>query len=170
MAGYIGSIVGWALGSERLMYFDFGSVFVFLMLAGRYLQTSAGEADPVRYSAGGRLPAGAILLSRTPAVVEASERWEESLIAKLTAPSSRERGIPGLDRLLRIYLSIVRVVGVAALAFWGMREDWLKRAQAMISVFVVSCPCALGVSIPLADELAAAAMEWLGVFMRTATL
>ena len=236
VSAYIGSIVGWALGSERLMYFDFVSIFVFLMLAGRYLQTSAvernrrrlvrqqpvpeavpradgegaavgraeispglkfllgpgqalpvsgvlaageadfslewihGEADPVRYSAGARLPAGAILLSRNPAAVEASERWEDSLIAKLTAPSTGERGTPGLDRLLRVYLSIVLIAGVAALAFWGTRGDWLTGAQAMISIFVVSCPCALGVAIPLADDLAAAAMERLGVFTRTATL
>ena len=40
----------------------------------------------------------------------------------------------------------------------------------MISVFVVSCPCALGVAIPLADDMAASAMERLGVFVRTATL
>ena len=45
LVGYVGSIVGWALGSERLMYFDFVSVFVFLMLAGRYLQTSAVERN-----------------------------------------------------------------------------------------------------------------------------
>jgi Cu2+-exporting ATPase len=129
-----------------------------------------GEADPVRYSAGARLPAGAILLSRTPAAVEASERWEDSLIAKLTAPAGVERGTPGLDKLLRVYLSIVLVAGVAALVFWGLRGDWLTGVQAMISVFVVSCPCALGVAIPLADDLAAAAMERLGVFTRTATL
>jgi Cu2+-exporting ATPase len=236
VAAYAGSIAGWALGKEQLLYFDFVSIFVFLMLAGRYLQTAAvernrrrlvrqqpvpeavpqadgagapvgraeisaglkfllspgqalpvcgvlaageadfslewihGEADPVRYSAGARLPAGAILLSRTPAAVEASERWEDSLIAKLTAPASGERGTPGLDKLLRVYLSIVLVAGVAALVFWGTRGDWLTGAQAMISVFVVSCPCALGVSIPLADDLAAAAMERLGVFTRTATL
>jgi Cu2+-exporting ATPase len=72
--------------------------------------------------------------------------------------------------LLRVYLSIVLLAGVAALIFWGMRGDWLTGAQAMISIFVVSCPCALGVSIPLADDLAAAAMERLGVFTRTATL
>jgi P-type Cu2+ transporter len=236
IAAYVGSIVGWTVGSERLMYFDFVSIFVFLMLAGRYLQTSAiernrrrlvrqqpvpeavplveddgilvgkaeispglkfllspgqalpvsgvlaagdgdfslewihGEADPVKYSVGARLPAGAILLSRVPVSVEASERWEDSLIAKLTAPSSLERGTPGLDRLLRVYLSIVLVAGVTALIFWGMRGDWLTGAQAMISIFVVSCPCALGVSIPLADDLAAAVMERLGVFTRTATL
>lgn len=236
LAAYAGSIIGWALGTERLMYFDFVSIFVFLMLAGRYLQTSAvernrqrlarqqpvpeavpradgegapvgraeilpglkfllgpgqalpvsgvlaageadfslewihGEADPVKYTAGARLPAGAILLSRTPAAVEASERWEDSLIAKLTASIGSDRGTPGLDRLLRIYLGVVLVAGVAALAFWGMRGDWMTGAQAMISIFVVSCPCALGVAIPLADDLAAATMERLGVFTRTATL
>ena len=236
ISAYVGSITGWALGKERLLYFDFVSIFVFLMLAGRYLQTTAvernrrrlvraqpvpeavpradgggdavgreeispglkfllapgqalpvsgvlaageadfslewihGEADPVRFSAGSRLPAGAILLSRKPAAVEAGERWQDSLLAKLTAPVSGERASPGLDRLLRVYLSIVLLVGLSALGFWVWRGDWLTGAQAMISVFVVSCPCALGVAIPLADDMAASAVERLGVFVRTATL
>jgi Cu2+-exporting ATPase len=236
ISAYAGSIAGWALGKERLLYFDFVSIFVFLMLGGRYLQTSAvernrrrlvrqqpvpeavpradgggepvsrasissglkfllgpgqalpvsgvltvgeadfslewihGEADPVRYVAGSRLPAGAILLSRTPAVVEASERWEDSLMAKLTAAAGADRGSPGLDKLLRVYLAIVLVMGLLALAYWGWQGDWLTGTQAMISVFVVSCPCALGVAIPLADDLAASAMERLGVFTRTASL
>jgi Cu2+-exporting ATPase len=236
IAAYIGSITGWVLGSERLMYFDFVSIFVFLMLAGRYLQTTAvernrrriirqqpvpeavpmandpqktvacdeivpglrfllgpgqalpvsgvlaageadfslewihGEADPVRFTAGARLSAGAILLSRSPAVVEAQETWVDSLLAKLTAPATGERGSPGLDKLLRVYLSIVLLLGVAALALWAWQGEWLTGLQAMISVFVVSCPCALGVAIPLADDMAASAMERLGVFVRTATL
>jgi P-type Cu2+ transporter len=236
IAAYFGSITGWILGRERLMYFDFVSIFVFLMLAGRYLQTTAvernrrriirqqpvpeavpmaedaatlvgreeimpglkfllgpgqalpvsgvlaageadfslewihGEADPVRFRPGSRLSAGAILLSRTPAVVEAGERWEDSLMAKLTAPVGSERGSPGLDKLLRVYLSIVLLLGLVALAIWGWKNDWLTGLQAMISVFVVSCPCALGVAIPLADDLAASAMERMGVFVRTATL
>jgi hypothetical protein len=70
-----------------------------------------------RFSAGSRLPAGAILLSRTAATMEAGERWEDSLLAKLTAPAGADRGSPGLDKLLRIYLSIVRVLGVAAFGF-----------------------------------------------------
>lgn len=236
ISAYIGSIAGWALGSKALMYFDFVSIFVFLMLGGRYLQTAAveknrrriirqqpvpeavpsaedaaitipreeirpglrfllapgqalpvsgvlaegeadfslewihGEADPVRFSSGARLPAGAILLSRSHAVVEGGEKWEDSLLAKLTAPHTGDRGSPGLDKLLRVYLSVVLVFGVSTLAFWGWHGDWLKGAQAMISVFVVSCPCALGVAIPLADDMAASAMERLGVFVRTATL
>lgn len=236
ISAYLGSIAGWALGSVRLMYFDFVSIFVFLMLAGRYLQTTAiernrrrvirqqpvpeavpraddagttvgredivaglrfllgpgqalpvsgvlaageadfslewihGEADPQRFGAGSRLPAGAILLSRNAAVVEANETWADSLLAKLTAPATGERGSPGLDRLLRIYLSVVLLLGVATVAWWSWHGAWMTGAQAMISVFVVSCPCALGVAIPLADDMAAAAMERLGVFVRTATL
>lgn len=236
VAAYIGSITGWVLGSGRLMYFDFVSTFVFLMLCGRYLQTAAvdrnrrrlvrqqpvpemvalaedprqtaargdirpgltfllgpgralpvsgvlaageadfslewihGEADPVRFAAGSRLPAGAILLSRGPATVTASERWEDSLLAKLTAPVTEDKGSPGLDRLLRIYLGVVLFLGVLAQVLWGLGGDWLTGAQAMISVFVISCPCALGVAIPLADDMAASAMERAGVFVRNATL
>lgn len=236
IAAYLGSITGWAFGRERLLYFDFVSIFVFLMLAGRYLQTTAvdrnrrrlirqqpvpetvpaadgsgasirredlksgarfllgpgqalpvsgvvaegeadfslewihGEADPVRFPTGSRLPAGAILLSRSPVVVEAGEMWEDSLLAKLTAAPGADRATPGLDRLLRVYLGIVLVLGLCALGFWVLRGDWLTGLQAMISVFVVSCPCALGVAIPLADDMAASAMERLGVFVRTATL
>jgi Cu2+-exporting ATPase len=236
IAAYIGSIVGWVLDAEKLMYFDFVSIFVFLMLAGRFLQTAAvdrnrrrlvrrqpvpemlpladgsnesvardaitpgirfrlmpgqalpvsgvlalgeadfslewihGEADPVRFEAGSRLPAGAILLSRKPADLSAVERWEDSLLAKLTAPVKGERGSPGLDRLLKFYLGIVLILGVVAFAIWGLQGEWLTGTQAMISVFVVSCPCALGVAIPLADDLAATSMERLGVFVRNATI
>lgn len=236
ISAYIGSICGWVLGREGLMYFDFVSIFVFLMLSGRYLQTAAvdrnrrrlirrqpvpeavpksdgsgetvgreqivpgmgfqlapgqalpvsgilsgkeadfslewihGEADPVRFSAGSRLPAGAILLSRQPVDMLAEEKWEDSLLAKLTAASVGDRGSPGLDKLLRVYLSIVLVLGVTALLFWVWRGDGLIGAQAMISVFVVSCPCALGVAIPFADDIAASAMERLGVFVRHASI
>jgi Cu2+-exporting ATPase len=234
VAAYLGSIAGWALGADELLYFDFVSVFVFLMLSGRYLQTAAveknrrrlvrqqpvpvsvgledgaeverdgiepgmkfrlgagqalpvsgvlaegeadfslewihGEAVPVRFGAGSRLPAGAILLSREPVWVRADERWEDSLLAKLTAPVTGERASPGLDKLLRVYLTAVLVLGVVALLWWVWHGAWLTGLQAMISVFVVSCPCALGVAIPLADDLAASAMERLGVFVRTGTV
>lgn len=236
IVAYIGSITGWLLDSERLMYFDFVSIFVFLMLGGRWLQTSAvdrnrrrlirqqpapdrlpladapdewverenllpgmrfvlkpgqalpvcgvlaendadfslewihGEADPLRFIPGARLPAGAILLSRSPAILTAGEKWQDSLLAKLTAPVDEHRGSPGLDRLLRVYLGIVLVLGIIAQFLWGLRGEWLLGAQAMISVFVVSCPCALGVAIPLADDIAASTIERLGVFVRNATL
>lgn len=236
VSAYIGSIIGWSLKIEALMYFDFVSTFVFLMLTGRYVQTAAvdrnrrrlvrrqpvpdsfqpidrnaakvhrdqirpglefllqpgnalpvsavlvsgqadfslewihGEADSVHFNAGSRLPSGAILLSQSPVAVSAAETWKDSLLSKLTAPVVSDRGSPGLDRLLKTYLLAVIGVGLATFAIWMDSGKPLDGLQAMISIFVVSCPCALGVAIPLADDMAASIMERMGVFIRTATI
>jgi Cu2+-exporting ATPase len=233
IAAYLGSIVGWAAGEERLMYFDFVATFVFLMLLGRYVQTAAveknrlrlvrrsplpetvvsgensipitalqpgtrfelepgralpvsaclsegtaevslewihGEADPVTLLPGARLPAGAILLGRRPVTVTADETWADSLISKLTADTAGDRGSPVFQRLLKVYLAVVIVVGLMVFAGWSAMGDWRTGLQAMISVFVVSCPCALGVAVPLADEWAASRLARAGAFVRRGSL
>lgn len=234
IAAYIGSIIGWQRDHEGLLYFDFVAMFVFLMLVGRALQTSAvernrkrlvrqqpvpqhfdstdlttsislekitagtrfllrpgqacpvaavvthhhasfslewinGEADAVSFQAGSRLPAGAILLSRDAVALEASESWQDSLLAKLTAPMLQERGHAFLDRLLRYWLAAIIVIGMAGFLWHAAHQQWIHGLQVMISVFVVSCPCALGVAIPLADDLAASRLQQWGVFLRSTT-
>ncbi len=42
---YLGSVLGWILGSADLIYFDFVSIFIFLMLSGRWLQEAALERN-----------------------------------------------------------------------------------------------------------------------------
>lgn len=129
-----------------------------------------GEADPVTLLPGARLPAGAILLGRQPVTVTADETWADSLISKLTADGSGDRGSPVFQRLLKVYLAVVIVLGLAVFAGWSAAGDWRIGLQAMISVFVVSCPCALGVALPLADEWAAARLARAGAFVRRASL
>lgn len=235
IAAYIGSIIGWMKDAEGLLYFDFVAMFVFLMLVGRALQTSAvernrqrlvrqqpvpasfacangeernislhelrandafflrpgqanpvaavvtsrqaafslewinGEAEPVSFAMGSRLPAGAILLSREDVALKASEPWQDSLLARLTAPPTRERGHAFLDRLLRYWLAVILVIGIAGFVWHAIHAQWIHGLQVMISVFVVSCPCALGVAIPLADDLAATQLQRWGVFLRSTT-
>jgi Cu2+-exporting ATPase len=102
--------------------------------------------------------------------VTADECWEDSLLSKLTAEGPGDRGSPVFQRLLRVYLSVVLFIGVAAFVRWAAMGDWRTGLQAMISVFVVSCPCALGVAVPLADEMAAARLARAGAFVRHASL
>lgn len=236
VSAYAGSVLGWALGKESLLYFDFVATFVFLMLAGRLLQTAAvdrnrrrlvrrqpvpgvldaveeggpplrleelqpgsgfrlragqalpvaatvtsdaaefslewinGEPESVRFTAGRRLPAGAILLSRAPVAMRADQAWADSLLAKLIRQRDEERRHPGLDRLLRVYLLVVLAAGLGGMLAWWWLGQPVAGLQAMISVFVVSCPCALGVAIPLADELAASRAQRDGVFVRHASV
>jgi len=129
-----------------------------------------GEAEPVLKVAGSRLPAGAILLSRSALTLTAAESWSDSLLARLTATDSTERGSPVLQQVLRYYLVVVLILGLGGLIFWISMGQPALGLQAMISVFVVSCPCALGVALPLADELAASRAERHGAFVRNATL
>jgi P-type Cu2+ transporter len=236
LLAYIGSIIGLLCKVEGLMYFDFVATFVFLMLVGRALQSSAveknrhrlvrqqpvakdyesadttsaaripletitdgalyyqqpgqaspvasviqsqnasfslewinGEAAPVAFPPGSRLPAGAILLSRIPVALRASEAWTDSLLARLTAPQQLLRGHAFLDKLLRRWLMVIFAIGIAGFFWHYAHQNWVTGLQVMISVFVVSCPCALGVAIPLADELAASKLGKLGVFLRNNT-
>ncbi|MCW1923369.1 heavy metal translocating P-type ATPase metal-binding domain-containing protein [Luteolibacter arcticus] len=129
-----------------------------------------GEADPVLLKPGARIPAGAILLGREAVSVTADEAWGDSLIHQLVAGRDTDRGSPRFQRLLRVYLVAVLIFGVAVFAFWYLQGDWRSGLQAMISIFVVSCPCALGVAVPLADEWAATRLARAGAFARHASL
>ena len=51
-----------------------------------------------------------------------------------------------------------------------MTHDPLQTAAVTVAVLVVSCPCAVGLAFPLADELAAVALRRAGVFVREADL
>lgn len=231
MVAYVGSVVGWGLKIPGLIYFDFVSTFVFLMLVGRYLQLTAmeknrhrmqrhrpvpemmdspdraeplcladlapgvrykllpgqaspvasvldsgisefslewinGEAESCVFLAGRNLPAGAIHLGKSPVTLSAAETWAESLLAKLVATDRPAVRVPALEKLLKHYLIAVLCIGSGAFFWWNQHHGTAQALQVMISVFVVSCPCALGVSLPMADEIAGSMMEKLGVFIR----
>ncbi|MBC2601692.1 heavy metal translocating P-type ATPase metal-binding domain-containing protein [Puniceicoccus vermicola] len=50
-AAWGGSIIGWLLGREDLVYFDFVAIFIFLMLTGRWLQERSIERNRARAQA-----------------------------------------------------------------------------------------------------------------------
>ena len=130
------------------------------------LEWICGEAESSVFLAGRPLPAGAIYLGKSPVILTASETWAESLLARLVASDRPPVRVAALERLLKFYLLAVLVAGVAAFAWWSAFHSVAEALQVMISVFVVSCPCALGVSLPMADEIAGSMMEKAGVFIR----
>ncbi|MBE2181656.1 MAG: heavy metal translocating P-type ATPase metal-binding domain-containing protein [Chthoniobacterales bacterium] len=236
---YAGSVGAWLKDQHSLNYFDFVSIFTFLMLLGRWLQERAVEANrrrllglrlspgrvrmvrgdateeveareisggeefivarnqvvPVRsrlrhrgatfalnwitgepaprsFSAGGIVPAGARSLDDGDLTFEALEGWEESqLSALLRIDAEREWRNRGLERLIRIYLGVVLTLAATGFFAWGFGAgSWLSAFQVMISVLVVSCPCAIGVALPLLDDIAAARLQQYGVYLRAGSV
>ncbi len=131
-----------------------------------------GESEARSVGPGGLVESGAVNLGPHPVVVEAVEAWDASLLARLLAvrpPEAwRDRA---LERVVRGYLVAVLVVAAAGGAAWLAGTGRVDAAlQVVISVLVVSCPCAIGVTLPLIDELAVARLRRAGVFVRAEDL
>ena len=113
-----------------------------------------GESVPVAAQAGDRVLSGCIDLSGV-LKIRAESAYEHSTVAKILelvenaaetkAPTERMIG-----KFARIYTPVV-VLSAVALAIvppllWGNWGQWIYRA---LSFLVISCPCALVISVPL---------------------
>lgn len=129
-----------------------------------------GEAEPRVFRAGQRIPSGAVNVSRSELRVTAVQGWSESLLAQLLQPGTRtaERHVL-LERIVRGYLIGIIVVAIGAgVAWWFASHDARHTWAVVTAVLVVSCPCAIGLAFPLAEEMATVALRRRGVFVREA--
>ncbi|BDS08859.1 copper-translocating P-type ATPase [Oceaniferula spumae] len=126
-----------------------------------------GEPDPCHHQTGTHVPAGAIKLSQASITLTAEENWSNSMLAQLLREGESSTRSPVLEKILKIYLTVVLILGFGGGLAWLLSgADFPTAMQVTISVFVISCPCALGVALPLADDMASSAMRSLGVFIR----
>jgi len=233
---YTGSVLAWFAGDHSFAYFDFISIFTFLMLLGRWLQErvvesnrqrllgmkispgrvrksggttvpaeslikgdtfsiARGQIVPVRsrlhggtalfalnwitgepaprlYKNGSIVPAGARNLAADSVALESMEPWASSSLSSLIRiEAGSEWRNAGMHRLIRTYLTAILLVAAAGFACWGLvTGDWFRATQVVVSVLVVSCPCAIGVALPLLDDIAAARLRQAGLYIREGSI
>ncbi len=131
-----------------------------------------GEPEPRVFHAGQRVPAGAQNLGRDDIRLTATQGWEGSLLAALLQPAERAGYRHHfIERVIQIYLvAILGIAFAAGLGWWLTTRDALQAGAVVTAILVVSCPCALGLAFPLADEIATVALRRRGVFVRAADL
>jgi len=131
-----------------------------------------GEAESRSFEPGRRVPAGARFLGPGTAELHVASPWAGSLLAQLVAPVEgvRKRELM-LERVIQIYLvAILTTAAAAGAGWWLLTGDAARTGAVVISVLVVSCPCALGLAFPLAEEWASVALRRRGVFVRAADI
>jgi len=118
------------------------------------LSSLTGESLPVDFSVGDEAVSGAINLEGEIRI-RATKRYGDSTVAKIldlveNAAARKAKTENFITKFARWYTPIVvgaaLLIGVIPPIFLGDWSDWINRA---LTFLVVSCPCALVISVPL---------------------
>lgn len=129
-----------------------------------------GESRPRGFAPGELVPAGAFHGGRSPARLEARERFAASRLQALLgtrgAREGRERESErGWSRFASAYVAAVLLLAATGFGLW-LHAGLERAVEVALSILVVTCPCALGLALPLANELAHSALRRRGIFLR----
>ncbi len=241
IVAFVGSSVSLAQGRRHGLYFDSVTVFVALMLVGRYLRERlvtrhqafllgeqaferlftrkleggrvrcvpvrdlkkddnlvinpgdllpvraellsnraafsqdwiTGESDPHVCLQGDLVPGGSFLQGTTSIRMRADERFSASNIRRLTSQiQSKDLPLTQHTRWWSLFSRsyVIVVITLAAVCFtlwWAVAGDVFRAMDAATAILVVTCPCAVGIAIPLAHDLAHSRLASSGLFVRS---
>jgi len=127
-----------------------------------------GESEQVAFQPGETIAAGAFNASNQGFSVTATEDFADSRLQDLlrsTTLSDEEFRPQWWHRISSWYVTLVLLVASAGFVGWAT-VDVTTALKVTISILVVTCPCALGLATPLAEELIHVALRRSGVFLR----
>ena len=132
-----------------------------------------GESAPRTFAPGDLVPAGAFCQDTRAATMRAVAAFDASAVVSLLRVSSRRdhelaRSTPWWKRLTRLYVASVLVLAASGFSGWILvTHDLARSLDVVAGVLIVTCPCAFGIAVPLAYELAQARLRRVGLFVRT---
>ena len=133
-----------------------------------------GEPEPVSFHEGSLVPAGAKNSSNESIRLIAEQAFAGTYLASLFDRASLDAADDGSKEqtnILKYYLLIVIAVALAGFGFWLVKgAGGAKSLQVFISVLIVSCPCALGLALPLLNEILLSKLKQKGIFIRRHSL
>jgi len=132
-----------------------------------------GEPQARNFPAGATVPAGAFNAGRRAVEACAAQSFQQSVLPALVSARTEGQGPTDagrfFDALARWYVVVVLALAVVGAGLWA--QAGLHRAtDVAVALLVVTCPCALGIAIPLAQELVYARLRRRGVLVRRSDL
>lgn len=132
-----------------------------------------GESLPVEASAGSDVFAGTLNLG-APVRLRASKTGEDTLLGDIVrlmenAEQGRASYIRMADRIAEYYAPAVHILAALTFAgWWLLGHDWQLSLIQAIAVLIVTCPCALGLAVPVVQVVASGRLLQRGILVKSA--
>lgn len=131
---------------------------------------ATGESDPQPALPGKAFPAGSMAVG-APVTVQATRTARQSFLSEMVAMlEAAESAKPAFRRLsdkaAAIYAPAVHIAALLTFIGWAMATgDWHKAIFSAIAVLIITCPCALGLAVPIVQVVAAGRLARQGILV-----
>jgi len=135
------------------------------------LSLLTGESAPVAAAPGDIATAGTLNLD-APVTLRVTAVGEARTIAEIarlmeSASQSRSRFVRLADRASHLYVPAVHLLALLSFTGWMIAgAGWHQSLIVALAVLIITCPCALGLAVPVAQVVACGAMMRAGLLVK----